>query len=79
MGTYWFTMLACPWHVAWSNAEVSMTIPIRTEERWSVTVMGVELDNTVNKMAHFALASLCGSRLADTAAMELALFPFHYQ
>jgi hypothetical protein len=41
--------------------------------------MGVELDNTVNKMAHFALASLCGSRLDDTAAMELVIFLFRYQ
>jgi hypothetical protein len=41
--------------------------------------MGVELDGTVNKTAHFTLASLCGSRLADTAVMSLALFPFHYQ
>jgi hypothetical protein len=56
-----------------------VTIPIRPEERWSVTVMGVELDNTVNKMAHFALASLCGSRLDDTAAMELVIFLFRYQ
>jgi hypothetical protein len=40
--------------------------------------MGVELDNSVDKMAHFALASLCGSRLADTAVMPLALILFCY-
>jgi hypothetical protein len=41
--------------------------------------MGVELDDTIDKTSHFALASLCGSHLADTAAMPLALFPFSYQ
>jgi predicted PurR-regulated permease PerM len=41
--------------------------------------MGVELDDTVDKTAHFALTSLCGSRLADTVVMPLALFLFCYQ
>jgi hypothetical protein len=40
---------------------------------------GVKLDDTVDKMVHFTLASLCGSRLADTAVTPLMLFPFHYQ
>jgi hypothetical protein len=61
------------------KCEASVMIPIRLEETWSVTVMGVELDDTINKTTHFALASLCGSRLADTAATLLALFPFCYQ
>jgi hypothetical protein len=43
------------------------------------SIMDVDLDDTVDKMTHFALASLCGSRLADTAAMPLVLFPFRYQ
>jgi hypothetical protein len=30
-------------------------------------------------MAHFALTSLCGSRLADTATTPITLFPFRYQ
>jgi hypothetical protein len=55
-----------------------MTIPIQPEEPWSVTVMVVELDDTINNMAHFTLASLCGSHLADTAVMLLVLFPFCY-
>jgi hypothetical protein len=59
--------------------EVSMMIPIRPEESWSITVMGVELDDTVYKTAHFALTSLCGSRLAGTAVTPLALFSFRYQ
>jgi hypothetical protein len=54
-------------------------ISIRPKELWTITVMGVELDDTIDKTAHFALASLCGSRLADTAAMPLTLFPFRYQ
>jgi hypothetical protein len=40
--------------------------------------MYVELDDIVDKTAHFALISLCGSRLADTAVMLLTLFPFRY-
>jgi hypothetical protein len=61
------------------QCEVNVMIPIRPEEPWSVTVMGVELDDFVDKTAHFALASLCGSYLADTTTMPLALFPFCYQ
>jgi hypothetical protein len=61
------------------QCEVSVMIPIRPEEPWLVTIMGVELDDTIDKMAHFALASLCGSHLVDTATTPLALFPFHYR
>jgi hypothetical protein len=71
-------VLACSWYIAWSNVRSAMMIPIRLEEPWSVTVIGVELDGTIDKMAHFGLTSLCGSRLADTAAMPLVLFPFRY-
>jgi hypothetical protein len=60
------------------QCEVSMRIPIQPEELWTVTIIGVELDDTVDQMAHFALASLCGSGLADTAATPLALFLFRY-
>jgi hypothetical protein len=35
----------------------------------------VELDETVEQTAQVALTSLCESRLADTAAMPIALFP----
>jgi hypothetical protein len=61
------------------QCEASVTIPIQLEEPWAVTLMGVEMDDTVNKTAHFALASLCGSRLADTATTPLVPFPFRYQ
>jgi hypothetical protein len=60
------------------QCEANVTIPIRPVEPWSVTIMGVELEDTFDKMAHFALASLCGSHLAHTAATLLTLFPFHY-
>jgi hypothetical protein len=61
------------------QCKVSVMIPIRPEEPWSVTIMGVELDDTVDKTVHFALASLCGNRLADTAATPFVLFLFCYQ
>jgi hypothetical protein len=41
-----------------------------------VTVIGIELDDTVDQTADFALASLCGSHLPDTAATPITLFPF---
>jgi hypothetical protein len=44
-----------------------------------VTIISVELDDTVDQMAHFAVASLCESHLADTAATPIVLFPFLYQ
>jgi hypothetical protein len=40
------------------QCEVNVTIPIRPEEPWLVTVMSVELDDTIDNMAHFALAAL---------------------
>jgi hypothetical protein len=61
------------------QCEVSVTIPLNPAEPWMATVIGVELDNTVDQTTHFALATLCGSRLADTAAMPIAHFPFCYQ
>jgi hypothetical protein len=61
------------------QCEISVSIPIRPEEPWSVTIMGVELDDTVDKTAHFTLASLRGSRLTDTAVTPLMLFPFRSQ
>jgi hypothetical protein len=43
------------------------------------SVIGVELDDTVEYMAQVTLTSLCGSHLADTAAMSIALFLVRYQ
>jgi hypothetical protein len=61
------------------QCEVSVTIPLCLEEPWMTTIIGIELDDTVDQMAQVTLASLCGSRLADTAAMPIALFPIRYQ
>jgi hypothetical protein len=61
------------------QCEVSVTIPLNLTEPWMAIVIGVELDDNVNQMAHFALASLCGSCLADTAMMPIAFFLFRYQ
>jgi hypothetical protein len=61
------------------QCEVSVMITIQPEEPWTVTVIGMELDDTVDKTAHFTLASLCGSRLADTTVTPLTLFLFCYQ
>jgi hypothetical protein len=43
------------------------------------TVIGAELDDTVEQMAHVALTSLYGSHLVDAAMMPIALFPTRYQ
>jgi hypothetical protein len=61
------------------QCEISVTILINLEEPWTTTIITIELDDTIDQMTHFALASLCGSRFADTAAMPIALFPFRYQ
>jgi hypothetical protein len=61
------------------QCEVSVTIPLSPTEPWMTTVIGVKLDDTVEQTAQVALTSLCGSRLADTATMSIALFPVRYQ
>jgi hypothetical protein len=43
------------------------------------TIIGVELDETIEQMAQVALTSLCESRLADTTAMPIVLFPIRNQ
>jgi hypothetical protein len=43
--------------------EVIVTIPLNPAEPWMATVIGVELDNTVDQTTHFAIReTLCGSR-----------------
>jgi hypothetical protein len=56
-----------------------MSIPLNPTEPWMATVIGVELDETVEQTAQVALTSLCESRLAETARMPIALFPIHNQ
>jgi hypothetical protein len=61
------------------KCEVNVVIPLNLTEPWMTTVIGVELDETVEQTAQVALTSLCESRLADTAAMPITLFPIHNQ
>jgi hypothetical protein len=61
------------------KCEVNVMIPLNPMEPWMATVIGVKLDETVEQMAQVTLTSLCESRLADTAAMPIALFPIHNQ
>jgi hypothetical protein len=56
------------------KCEVSVVIPLNPMEPWMETIIGVELDETVEQTAQVALTSLCETRLADTAAMPIALF-----
>jgi hypothetical protein len=46
----------------------------RCEVSMTMTIIGVELDDTVEQMTHVALNSLCESRLAATAVMPIMLF-----
>jgi hypothetical protein len=56
------------------RCEVSVTLPLSPTEPWGTTVIGVELDETVEQVAHIALTTLCESRFDDTAAMLIVLF-----
>jgi hypothetical protein len=56
-----------------------VVIPLNPMESWVKTVIGVELDKTVEQTAQVALTSLCESRLTDTAAMPIVLFPIRNQ
>jgi hypothetical protein len=61
------------------QCEISVPIPLNLTEQWMASVIGVELDDTVEQTTQVTLSSLCGSRLADTATMPIALFPVRYQ
>jgi hypothetical protein len=52
------------------RCEVSVTLPLSLTELWGTTVVGIELDETIEQVAHVALTAMCESRLNDTA-----LFP----
>jgi hypothetical protein len=56
------------------KCEVNMVITLNPMEQWMATVIGVELDETVEQTAQVTLTSLCESRLTNTAAMPIALF-----
>jgi hypothetical protein len=57
------------------KCEVNVVIPLNPTEPWMATVIGVELDETIEQMAQVALTSLCETCLTDTVAMPIALFP----
>jgi hypothetical protein len=61
------------------KCEVNVVIPLNPTKPWMVTVIGVELDETVEQTTQVALTSLCETRLADTTAMPIALFPIRNQ
>jgi hypothetical protein len=61
------------------KCEVNVVIPLNLMEPWMATVIGVELDETVEQTAQVALTSLCETRLADTAVMPIALFSIRNQ
>jgi hypothetical protein len=56
------------------KCEVNVVIPLNPMEPWMTTVIGVELDETVEQTAQVALTFLCESPLADTVVMPIALF-----
>jgi hypothetical protein len=56
------------------RCEVSVTLPLSSTEPWVMTVVGVELDETIEQATHVTLTALCGSRLNDTAVILVALF-----
>jgi hypothetical protein len=61
------------------KCEVNVVIPLNPTEPWMATVIGVELDETVEQTAQVTLTSLCKSCLAYTAVMPIALFPIRNQ
>jgi hypothetical protein len=64
---------------AQDRCEVSITIPLSPTEPWGATVVGVELDETVEQATHIALTALCESHLNDTAAIPIAVFLIRMQ
>jgi hypothetical protein len=61
------------------KCKVSVVIPLNPTKPWMTTVIGVELDETVEQTTQVTLTSLCESRLADTTAMPVALFSIRNQ
>jgi hypothetical protein len=61
------------------RCEVNVVIPLKPMEPWMATVIGVELDETVEQTARVALTSLCESCLVDTTVMPIMLFLIHNQ
>jgi hypothetical protein len=54
-------------------------IPFDPTTLWTGAIVGGELDNTVEKMAHAALTLLCERSLAATTDLLISLFLIHDQ
>jgi hypothetical protein len=61
------------------RCDVSVAIPLNPTKLRVAIVIGIKLDETIEQMAQVALTFLCESRLTDTDAMSIALFPIHNQ
>jgi hypothetical protein len=61
------------------KCEVNVVIPLNPTEPWKATVIGVKLNETIEQTAQVALTSMCETRLIDTVAMPIALFPIRNQ
>ena len=59
--------------------EARVEIPFDPTVPWTGAVIGSEVDDAVEKLAHAALTSLCERSFAATAAMPVALFPIRDQ
>jgi hypothetical protein len=59
--------------------EVSLMVPFDPTDMWMGTVIGSELDSTVEQTTLIILTSMCESHLATTAEMPSTLFPIHNQ
>jgi hypothetical protein len=58
---------------------VSVMIPLNPVEPWMATIIGIELDDTIERTAQVTLSSLCCSHLADVVVMLITLFLIHYR
>jgi hypothetical protein len=57
------------------QCEVSVMVPFDPMELWSGSIIGSELDTSVELMVHIALTSMCEDHLAATAALPITLLP----
>jgi hypothetical protein len=49
--------------------------PINPTSLWTRVVIGGDMDDAVEKMAHMALSAMCEQHLVDTANTPITLFP----
>jgi hypothetical protein len=59
--------------------KVRVEIPFDPMMPWMGAIIGSEIDDAVEKMAHTDLTSLCEHSLNTTADMPFSLFPIHDQ